>query len=797
MHDLLQDLKYALRSLRRGGALIVIAVLSLAIGIGANTAIFSAVDVFMLRPLPYPDSDDLYVVYTTNRERGWNQVSFSVPDFVDLRERSRALALAATTGTSFNLSEGDSPERLTGMRVSPDFHRVLDVQPALGRSFAPEEEVEGRHQVVIISDGLWQRRFGGDPGVVGRVVLLDGEPHTIVGVMPPRFWYSYPGVDIWAPFYITGSEHRSSHYIRVLGRLEPGVTPEQAQDEIGRIATQLAATYPETNANNGAVAITLHRDVFNEGFRTGSLTATVAVLFLLLIACANVANLLLTHAAGREREVAVRTALGAGRGRIVRQFLTETLILAAVGGLVGLGLSVIGIRGLVSLMPSWFPRVDEIGLNPRALVFTAAVATLAAILVGLAPALQSTKPDMVESLKEGGRGGTAVRGARLRKALVVGEVSLALVLLVSSALLVRAFINIRLVDRGFDTSDLLSFHVSLPQHDYPDTVSTVAFHSELRERLSSIPGVRSVSATTNLPLHGRWATYYWLPGDDIQSDQDRKITDHEDVMPGYFETLDIPVLRGRGIEDADREAARRVIVINEAMAERHWPGEDPIGRELVFYSGSKEIVGIAANTRTSSTALGERPKVYFSAYQDDDRTLAYMIEADIPLETLAEAVRSEIRAVDPNIPAYRLRSLDALINENLGGDTIMAKIMSAVALIALILALAGVYGVMAYSVSQRTQEMGIRMALGAQHRDVVLMVLRQGTSLALLGVVLGIGIALAVTRSLSYFLYGVSPFDPLTYSVVALVLLAAGVTAAFFPARRATAVDPVVALRAE
>jgi putative ABC transport system permease protein len=797
MEKIWQDIKYAIRSLRRGGVLIAIAVLSLAIGIGANTTIFSAVDVFMLRPLPYPDSDELYSVYTNNRERGWNRVSFSVPDFVDLRERSRTLDVAATRYTSFNLSEGDRPERLSGVQVSSNFFRMLGVQPARGRAFTLEEEVPGRHQVAIISDGLWQRRFGGDPDVLGRVVLLDGEQYTIVGVMPPKFWFLRPGTEIWVPFYITGDEHRNSHYIGVRARLRSGATPEQAQVETERIAGQLAAEYPETNAGNGAVLITLHRDVFNEGFRTGSLTATVAVLFLLLIACANVANLLLTHAAGREREVAVRTALGADRVRVVRQFLTEALILSVAGAILGLGLSVIGIRGLLSVMPGWFPRIDEIGLNPRVLGFTALVTMLSAVLVGLAPAIQNTKPNLVESLKEGGRGGTAVRGARLRKALVVVEVSLALVLLVSSALLVRGFINIRLADRGFDENDVLAFMLALPQEDYPDSVSTIAFHTELRERLLSLPGVRSVGATTTLPLHGNSATYYWLPGEDIESDLQRKVTNVMDVSPGYFEALDIPILQGRVIEDSDRPENRRVIVINQTMAELHWPGENPLGRELTVYSGTKEIVGVVANAYYNNDVQSSRPMVYFSAFQDNDRYLDWVIETDVPPETMVESVRQEVLAIDPNLPAYNIRPLKAMIDESLGGDTIMAKIMTVVAVIALVLALAGVYGVMAYSVSQRTQEMGIRIALGAQYRDVVSMVMRQGALLALLGVVLGVVIALGVTRTLAFFLYGVSPFDPLTFAAAALVLLVAGVVATFFPARRATLVDPIIALRAE
>jgi putative ABC transport system permease protein len=789
MDELWQDVKYAMRSLRRGGALIAIAVLSLAIGIGANTTIFSAVDVFMLRPLPYPDSHNLYAVYTTNSERGWSQVDFSVPDVVDLRERSQTMSVATGDGASF--------ERLGGGVVSTNFFDVLGVQPAIGRGFIADEEVVGRHRVAVISDGLWQRRFGGSPDILGSTVLLDGEPHTVVGVMPPGFWYRNPDIDVLVPLAVSGEESRNSHYIDVLARVNDGFTRGQAEDEAARIAAQLAAEYPETNAGNGAALMTLHEDTFGEGFETGTLISSIAVLFVLLIACANVANLLLTHAAGRDREVAVRTALGAGRIRIVRQFLTEALIIATAGGVLGLGLSVFGIRGLISVMPGWFPRVNEIGLNPRVLMFTAAVAVLSAVLVGIAPAIQATKPNTVEALKEGGRGGTAVRGAKLRKALVVGEMSLALALLVTSALLVQAFVNLRLADRGFDEADVLAFRVSLPQPDYPDTVSVVTFHEELQERLASLPGVRAVGATTILPLQGNSGTYYWLPGDEIESDLQRKVTNWLDITAGYFEAMDIPLVRGRGIEDTDRMNSQRVIVVNEALVQRHWPDEDPVGREIIFYSGTREIVGVVANTSASNSSLGAQPMVYFSALQDDDRNLGWVIEADVPLETLVEPVRAEVRAIDPNIPAYTIRPLRAIIDESLGGDTIMAKIMAVVALIALVLALAGVYGVMAYSVSQRRQEMGIRMALGAQKGDVVGMVMRQGTLLAALGVAVGVAVAFAMARGLSFFLYGVSAFEPLIYTMVALALFAASIAATFFPARRATQVDPIVALRAE
>lgn len=797
MDGIWQDLKHSFRSLRRGGLLIVIAILSLGIGIGSVTTIFTAVDVFMLRPLPYPDSHDLQSIYTTNQDRGWMWVSFSVPDFVDFRKQSQTMDVAVSRGAAFNLSEGDSPERAQGRRLSWNWLRVLGVQPALGRGFTEEEEIEGRDQVALISHGLWQRRFGADPDILGSDILLDGEPHTIVGIMASDFWYMSIFDDIWVPFAITGDESRNSHYINVLARVNEGFTQAQAADETERIAAQMAIDYPETNTGNGARLVTLHEDIFNEGFRVGTSISSLAVMFLLLIACANVANLLLTHAVGREREMAIRSALGAGRGRILRYFLTESLILSFAGGVAGLVISVFGIRWLVSVMPSWFPRVNEIGLDARALLFTTAIVVLSAILVGLAPAIQGARGSTAASLKEGGRGGTAARGGRLRKGLVIGEVALALALLVSSALLVQAFYNVRLADRGFDESDILAFRIAVPEQEYPDDASVVAFHEELTLRLESLPGVTAVGATSILPSQGNNSTYYTLPGDDIQTDQDKKVTNVLEITPGYFEAMDVPIVRGRGLEDSDREGTRDVVVINEVLAERHWPDEEPIGREIVFGETASEVVGVARNTGVASSTPGDRPMAYVPVYQVGRRNLGYLVESEAPLESLFESVRAEVQAVDSDIPAYSIRSLEDIISESLGGDTIMAKIMSVVAVIALVLALAGVYGVMAYSVSQRRQELGVRMALGARNGDVVRMIMRQGMILATIGIAVGLGLAFAMAKGVSFFLFGVSPFEPATYGGMAVALLLSGVLATYFPARRATHVNPVEALRAE
>lgn len=795
--SLKQDIKYGLRAIRRGKVLTAVAVMSLGIGIGASTSIYSAIDVFLLRPLPFPESRDLYQVWGTNAERGWTSVYFSAPNYRDIRERSQAMDLAATDGGNYNLSTGDRPERLTGKLVTSNFFDVLGVHPAIGRDFALEEEQPGLGNVAIISDGLWRRRFGADLDIVGTTVLLDGEAYSIVGVMPPDFWYKDLRAEIWTPMVFTGEEHRGSTHLEVLARLEDGLTKEQAADELRLLMQQLEREYPEQNGGLSARLLLLRDNVFNEGLRVGSLIAIVAVAFVLLIACANVANLLLTHAAGRGREVALRGALGAGRARIVRQFLTEAMIVAALGGVLGLALSLLGIRWLLTLVPWWFQGAGDIGINGRVLLFTAGVSLLTGLLFGLAPALESRKLNMVDSLKECGRSGTAVKSVRLRKALVVSEVSLALVLLVSSVLLVQGFARLHLAEVGFAQSDVLSFRLSLPESDYPDSTSVNAFHTELMTGISTIPSVESVGAVTLLPLEGNSGTYYALPGEVIANDSQRKIASFRYTLPGYFAAMDIPVIRGRAFNESDRQGARRVMVINDELAKRHWADESPIGKQLRVGSGSREIVGVVANAKYQGADRTPDAMLYFPALQSVWRTMAWVVEATVPPETIVEAIRSEIQLLDPNLPAYAVQSLEALMDEAQSGPTNMVKIMGVLAAIALVLALGGVYGIMAYTVSQRTQELGIRVALGAQNRDVLSMVVRQGAVLGLIGVLVGIGVALGVTRGLSQFLFGVSPFDPLTFGGTATALLLAGLAATYFPARRATKVDPVVALRTE
>jgi putative ABC transport system permease protein len=796
MDIILQDMRYGFRAMRRSKGLIAIAVLSLAVGISANTTIFSAVEVFMLRPLPYPESHELQTIWLTNQERGWQQVTFSAPDYWALRDRNETMNIAATTGGSMSLAGDFEAERLNGRYVTPNFFQVLGVQPEHGRGFTPDEGVPGHENVAVITDGLWRRRFGADPAVIGGTILLDGTSHTLVGVMPSGFWYDDPDLDVFTPLSFTGAEPRESYSYVLLGRLNDGVSTTQALEDVKRIMGQLGEEFPETSAGHSATMVSLHEWIFDEGFQAGTLISTVAVAFVLLIACANVANLLLTHAAGRDREVALRGALGANRSRIVRQFLTEAVMVSAIGGTLGLLLSIPAIRGLVSIMPAEFPRVHEIGLSPRVLLYTLAVTVLTGIIFGVVPALQSSNTDVVNSLKEGTRG-TGARGARLRKSLVVAEMAMALVLLVSSTLLVKAFAHIRLADLGFDRSDVLTLQVMLTENEYPDTTSVVTFHRQVVRQLEAIPGVNTAGATSILPLQGGAGVWYSTSQEGYDDPAGRLITEFRHIVPGYFEALDIPVIRGRGIEDTDRLGERRVAVINESMAELHWPSGNPLGQEIVVGSGPREIVGVVADTKDEGADEAVDPMTYFSAYQGAPRFLDWVIEATVPLETLVEPAKRAARSIAPNVPIYSVMSMDALIDMQLDSDKIMAKIMSILACVALILALGGVYGVMAFTVSQRTRELGIRMALGARSRNVMSMVVRQGTVLSIIGITAGIAVALGVTRGLARFLFGVSPFDPVVFGFVAVMLFSAGVAATYLPARRATKVDPLVALRTE
>jgi putative ABC transport system permease protein len=703
--------------------------------------------------------------------------------------------VATTYGRDFNLSGGDRPERINGERASWNYFQVLGVQPILGRTFRAEEERDGEHRVALLSNGLWRRRFGADPSVIGQSLLLDGESYAIVGVLPPRFQFYESRTEIWTPIPITGEEARGSHFLQPVARLRPGATREQANAEVAAIADRLALEYPESNDGWGAGARDLRRQIFSEEFRMGSLIASVAVAFVLLIACANVANLMLTRVAGRAREIAVRGALGAGRGRIVRQLLTEAMIVSSMGGVLGVVLSIAGIRGFVAVMPSWFPRVDEIGLDGRVLLFALIVTAITGILFGIGPSLQNSRCDITDVLKEGGRGNVGAGGDRLRKVLVVAEVSLSLTLLVASALLMQAFIRLQTADFGWDKENLLTFRMALPAQQFPDSAAIESFYRELLPTMRSILGVESVGGTTIMPMQGNSNSFFEIPGRESANLQQRPLTEVRRVFPGYFQTMGTALMSGRDLGLEDRIDTRPVVVVNEELVERFFPGEDAIGKQINLWELEREIVGVVQNTL--DVGQYPRPMTFMSAFQFPASGMSMILRTAGEPMSVAEEARAAVMGLDPDLPIYRVVTLEDHMNEQRGGDTIMVKVMGVLALVALMLAVVGVYCVMAYSVSQRTQELGIRLALGAQPRNVLAMVVRQGAMLALIGIVAGVGMALLVVRSLAIFLLGVNPYDLVTFAAVSLLLLLSALGATYLPARRATKVDPLEALRYE
>ncbi|MEJ2238390.1 MAG: ABC transporter permease [Gemmatimonadales bacterium] len=619
------DIRYSLRSIRKSPGVIALAIISLGLGIGANVTIFSAVDVFMFRPLPYPEANRLLHVYSTVPARGWTYNSVSIPDFLDIREQSRTMDVAASYGRDFNVSGGDRPERIDGERASWNYFQVLGIQPTIGRTFRPEEERDGEHRVAILGNGLWRRRFGADPSVVGRVLELDGESYTVVGVLPPRFQFYESRTEIWTPIPLTGDESRGSHFLSPVARLRPGATLEQSNAEASAIADRLAQEYPETNDGWGAGTRELHRQIFSVEFRMGSLIASVAVAFVLLIACANVANLMLTRVAGKGREIAVRAALGAGRVRIVRQLLTEAMIVSLLGGVLGVVMSIAGIRGFVAVMPSWFPRVDEIGLDGRVLLFALFVTIVTGIVFGIGPALQSSRSNITDTLKEGGRGNVGNKGDRLRKALVVAEVSLSLALLVASALLVKGFLRLQTADFGWDEENLLTFRLALPDEEYPDSAAVDRFYRELLPQVSSIPGVVSAGGTTILPMQGNNNTFFEIPGRESASLEQRPLTEVRWVFPEYFNTMATALVAGHAFGSEDRMDTRPTVIVNQELADRHFPGEDPIGKQVEYWGVTREIVGVVRNTL--DVGQFPRPMTFMSAHQYPRSNMSMVVRA--------------------------------------------------------------------------------------------------------------------------------------------------------------------------
>ncbi|NOT07755.1 MAG: ABC transporter permease [Gemmatimonadales bacterium] len=796
MDTIFQDLKYAFRSLKQAPGLFLVASLSLAIGVAVNVTLFAGVDILLLRPLDYPNTERLLAVWSDNKARGWDQNSVAMADFVDWRTEAKSVTLAAATGGSFNLADTDQPERVTGLRISPNLFSMLGVAPALGRTFQMEEERPGEGRTAIITDGFWQSHFASDPGTVGKTIRLDGEPVTIVGIMPKGFKFGSNQNAIFTPLTVPAVPDRGNRYLQVYGLLAPNGELEQVNNELTGITGRLAGLYPATNEGMGAHALTLQDQIVGPTPRQAGLICMVAVTFVLLIACANVANLLLSRAAGRNRELAVRSALGAQRTRLVRQLLTESMILAMAGGALGLLLSVAGVQWFASIIPPDFSNVEQLGINGRVLAYGMMLIVGAGIVAGIAPAFQVTRGSLTDPLKDGGRSGSmGLRHGRLRSSLVVAEIALALVLLISAGLLVKSSLQLQRTDLGFEPKNALTFAVSLSAKEYPDTAQVLTIQDGLRERFAALPGVKEVGAVTQLPMSGGSGSYYHVEGEPVPEVGKRPVLQYRNATAGYLDAIGIRMLKGRDFGPEDRLGSAKVVLINETLGKRHWPKGDALGHRLVFDWGTFEIVGMVADVREFGPDDPAPALLYFAAPQSVARNLRFVVRTTGDPNSLVPAIRLEVAKVARDLPAYSVRSLQEHVDLQMQGDMIMPKLLALLGGIALTLAVIGVYGVMAYSVSQRTQELGIRRALGAGGRDILRLVLRQGVTLSGLGALIGVGLALAATKALSAFLFGVSAFDPVVFSGVTFSLVGAAIIATLVPARRATRVDPLVALK--
>jgi putative ABC transport system permease protein len=805
-----QDIRFGFRTLLRSPATSAVALITLALGIGANTAIFSVVNGVLLQPLAFPDPDEIVAVWESNPGRGFPRFSTSPPNFEDWRRENQVFEeMCAASLGRFNLTGGDRPESIQGVQVTPEFFSVMGVRPALGRGFLPDEGKPGAAKVVVLSEGLWQRRFGSDPGILNRQLMIDGESHTVVGVMPPGFDFPVER-EIWTALpWDFSPEMRGAHFLFTIGRLKDGVTLDRALTEMKTLASRLERQYPESNTG-WTVTMMRMQDLIVEDVRPALLLLLAAVGFVLLIACANVANLLLARMASREREIAVRSALGAGRIRLVRQMLTESLVLFLVGGLLGLLFAALANRVLLSLYASGLPRESEVGLDGKVLLFTLALSLLTGLLFGLAPALSATSGRLYGALKEGGRAmAGGARGKMIRNLLVLGEVAIALILLVGAGLLLRSFERLRAVDPGFRPEGVLSAQLVLPQQKYAEEASQINFTRELLERLRAIPGVRSADTVFPLPLGGNgFVLTFRVEGKPAPRPGEAPNANVRVVTPDYFQTMGTRLLQGRPFTPQDSPDAVPVIIVNKTMADKLWPGENPIGKRITYDDPEepdiswREVVGVAANVHHSDLEQEPGSEVYWPQLQSPvGGELNVIVRTEGDPARLSGAVREAVSAVDSDLPIDRVRTMEVVVAEALSGSRFQTVLLGIFAGVALLLAAIGVYGVISYSVAQRTHEIGIRMALGARRQQVLRLVIRQGMTLVLIGVAVGLVFAVILSWWLSdrvaAYLYGGQAIDPLILVVVPLMLLGVALVANWLPARRATLVDPQVALRRE
>ena len=812
-----QDIQFALRILLKNPLVTLVAIITLALGIGANTAIFSVLNAVVLRPLPYSDPDRLVMVWETIA--GNDNRSAAPGNFTDWRAQNSTFSdMAATFYGNFNLTGDGEPERTNGSTVTSNLMSTLGVQAQLGRTFQPDDDQQDR-KLVIISDGLWKRRFGSDPAVVDRNVTIDDASYSIIGVMPAGFKYPVQS-DLWvlgrdrnavsmsliSQFPENDWSHeRDAHFISVVGRLKPGVTLGQAQSDISGIARRLEQDFPNTNGGLGTNVISLHTQVVGN-VKTLLSILLGAVALVLLIACTNVASLLLARATQRDREFAVRRAIGASRWRLVRQLLTESVVLSFAGGLAGLGLSVWVVDLFIKLSPGDIPRLNEASVDLRLLGFTFLVSLVTGIAFGLWPALQATGRSLNQSLKEAGsKSSEGKQRRRARSVLIVTELALAQVLLVGAGLLIMSYFRVSQINPGFNSENVLSAKIAPAAGKYPDAKSRVQFYSSVLDQLKSLPGVNSAGMVMNLPLSGSSMNRGFRVEGRPEPKSDENVSmDYQVVSKDYFSTLEVPIHRGRGFTEQDHQGAARVIVINETMASKFWPNEDPVGKRMAIGESSKDtswrtIIGVVGDMRHASLTEAPVPTAFIDYRQDLESwpRMAFVIKTNSDAAGLATAVRTSLVTIDPQQPVYAIETMDKLLSTSVASRRFVMSLIGSLAFIALALAMVGIYSVISFSVSERTREIGIRMALGAKGSDVLRLVLGQGMLVAAFGIVAGIGIAFALTRLLTTLLFEVSATDPKTFLLVASLLTLVAFFACYLPARRATKVDPLVALKDE
>jgi putative ABC transport system permease protein len=804
--------------MRKNPGFIAIAVFALALGVGANTAIFSVVNAILLHPISYENPDSLVMVWEKSVKRGFGQIPTSLPNFVDLRNDNKSLEdLGAFADSNFNLTGGDHPERVIAVRVTASLLSLLGTKPLHGRLFLSGEDQPEAGRVLILSHHLWQRSFGANPNIVGQTVALNGDSYAVVGIMPSDFkfppafsatvassQYAMPKADLWVPLIPEPLlKARDVRKFFMIGRLRPGVTPTAAQSEMNVIAGRLQKEYAAADADMQIDVIPLRQQI------TGDIRLALIVLFgavgcVLLIACANVANLLLAKASGRQKEVAIRTALGATRLRIIRQLLTEGMMLGLAGGLLGSLLAILVMRQLVIFSPANVSIPDNVGIDWKVLAFTLLLSLFTSFIFGLAPALQASKLDLNETLKEGGRGNSGgSKQNRLRSWLVVTEIALALVLLIAAGLMTRSFLRLQSVNPGFNPENLITLEMQLPETKYADKDRQAIFQKQLVQRIAQVPGVQSVGTVDNLPFSGNeFNAGLTIEGQPPLNAAERPRAFLRNVSPNYFESMEIPLRKGRTFADSDNANTPAAAVINETAARRFWPNEEPLGKRFKRGKADSQnpwitVVGLVGAVSHTSLEVASQPEVYLPFQQNPGLNLTLIARTKSDPTAYAGAVRREVSALDNDLPVSHIKFMDEIIGKSVAQPRVYALLLGIFAGLALILASIGIYGVMSYTVTQRTHEIGIRMALGARPLDVVKLIVKQGMILGIAGIIIGLIVSFALTRVLASQLFGVTANDPITFIAISLLLMFVALVACYIPAKRATKVDPMVAVRYE